>query len=278
MKLTQSILLLFLSLFLFNCSDDSDDSEINNQIPISGEFLPLSIDNLWDYDVENTDNNTNETTNSQDVLKVESENASGFSLSVNDNGVANGTMSGILTTGDLSLTETTLVSNGTIGLPIDGFDFNIVLENALLYNTEAPNGQTLYTQSGTFAQDFQGYPITINYSLFSTQLENLENMEVLGVNYDTVTSANISLELSVSTEVSVFGLTQSISLLDTQNVLSVDAFYAKDIGLITANANIDYSLNENTVTILQQLGVDLSMLPTNTSILNTQELTSYILQ
>ncbi|WP_370225636.1 hypothetical protein [Mesoflavibacter sp.] len=278
MKLTQSILLLFLSLFLFNCSDDSDDSEINNQIQFSGEFLPLSIDNQWNYDIENTNNNTNETTNSQDVLKVESENASGFSLSVNDNGVANGTMSGILTTGDLSLTETTLVSNGTIGLPIDGFDFNIVLENALLYNTEAPNGEILYTQSGTFAQDFQGYPITINYSLFSTQLENLENMEVLGANFDTVTSANISLELSVSTEVSVFGLTQTISLLDTQNVLSVDAFYAKDIGLITANANIGYSLNENTVTILQQLGVDLSMLPTSTSILNTQELTSYTLQ
>ncbi len=278
MKLTQSILLLFLSLFLFNCSDDSDDSEINNQIQFSGEFLPLFIDNQWNYDVENTNNNTNETTNSQDVLKVESENASGFSLSVNDNGVANGTMSGILTTGDLSLTETTLVSNGTIGLPIDGFDFNIVLENALLYNTEAPNGEILYTQSGTFAQDFQGYPITINYSLFSTQLENLENMVVLGANFDTVTSANISLELSVSTEVSVFGLTQTISLLDTQNVLSVDAFYAKDIGLITANANIGYSLNENTVTILQQLGVDLSMLPTNTSILNTQELTSYTLQ
>jgi len=278
MKLTQSILLLFLSLFLFNCSDDSDDSEINNQIQFPGEFLPLSIDNQWYYDVENTNNNTNETTNSQDVLKVESENASGFSLSVNDNGVANGTMSGILTTGYLSLTETTLVSNGTIGLPIDGFDFNIVLENAILYNTESPNGQILYMQSGTFAQDFQGYPITINYSLFSTQLENLENMEVLGVNYDTVTSANISLELSVSTEVSVFGLTQTISLLDTQNVLSVDAFYAKDIGLITSNANIGYSLNENTVTILQQLGVDLSMLPTNTSILNTQELTSYTLQ
>lgn len=278
MKLTQSILLLFLSLFLFNCSDDSDDSEINNQIQFSGEFLPLYVDNQWNYDVENTNNNTNETTNSQDVLKVESENASGFSLSVNDNGVANGTMSGILTTGDLSLTETTLVSNGTIGLPIDGFDFNIVLENALLYNTEAPNGEILYTQSGTFTQDFQGYPITINYSLFSTQLENLENMEVLGVNYDTVTSANISLELSLSTEVSVFGLTQTISLLDTQNVLSIDAFYAKDIGLITANANIGYSLNENTVTILQQLGADLSMLPTNTSILNTQELTSYTLQ
>jgi len=278
MKLTQSILLLFLSLFLFNCSDDSDDSEINNQIQFSGEFLPLSIDNQWNYDVENTNNNTNETTNSQDVLKVESENASGYSLSVNDNGVANGTMSGILTTGDLSLTETTLVSNGTIGLPIDGFDFNIVLENPLLYNTEAPNGEILYTQSGTFTQDFQGYPITINYSLFSTQLENLENMEVLGANFDTVTSANISLELSVSTEVSVFGLTQTISLLDTQNVLSVDAFYAKDIGLITANANIGYSLNENTVTILQQLGVDLNMLPTNTSILNTQELISYTLQ
>jgi hypothetical protein len=278
MKLTQSILLLFFSLLVFNCSDDNDDTITDNQNQFSGEFLPLSVDNQWNYDVENTNNNTTETTNNQDVLKVESETASGFSLIVNNGGIANGTMSGILTTGNLSLTETTLAANGTIGLPVDILDFEIQLDNALLYDTEAVNGEQLSIQSGTFTQDFQGYPITINYSLFSTQLENLDNMEVLGVNYDTVTSANISLELSVSTEVVVFGFTQTISILDTQNVLSVDAFYAKNIGLISATANSGYTLNPNTVTILEQLGADLSMLPTSTSIVNTQELTSYTLQ
>lgn len=278
MKLTQSILLLIFSLLVFNCSDDNDDTITDNQNQFSGEFLPLFVDNEWNYDVENTNNNTTETTNNQDVLKVESETASGFSLTVNDGQIANGTMSGILTTGDLSLTETTLAANGTIGLPVDILDFDIQLDNALLYDTEAANGEQLSIQSGTFTQDFQGYPITINYSLFSTQLENLDNMEVLGVNYDTVTSANISLELSVSTEVVVFGFTQTISILDTQNVLSVDAFYAKNIGLISATANSGYTLNPNTVTILEQLGADLSMLPTSTSIVNIQELTSYTLQ
>ena len=278
MKLTQSISLLIFSLLVFNCSDDNDNTITDNQNQFSGEFLPLSIDNQWNYDVENTNNNTSETTNTQDVLKVESETTSGFSLTVNDGQIANGTMSGILTTGDLSLTETTLATNGTVGLPVDILDFEIQLDNALLYDTEATNGEQLSIQSGTFTQDFQGYPITINYSLFSTQLENLENMEVLGVNYDTVTSANISLELSVSTEVTVLGFTQTISILDTQNVLSVDAFYAKNIGLISATANSGYTLNPSTVTILEQLGADLSMLPTSTSIVNTQELTSYALQ
>lgn len=278
MKLTQSISLLIFSLLVFNCSDDNDNTITDNQNQFSGEFLPLSIDNQWNYDVENTNNNTSETTNTQDVLKVESETTSGFSLTVNDGQIANGTMSGILTTGDLSLTETTLATNGTVGLPVDILDFEIQLDNALLYDTEATNGEQLSIQSGTFTQDFQGYPITVNYSLFSMQLENLENMEVLGVNYDTVTSANISLELSVSTEVTVLGFTQTISILDTQNVLSVDAFYAKNIGLISATANSGYTLNPSTVTILEQLGADLSMLPTSTSIVNTQELTSYALQ
>ena len=62
------------------------------------------------------------------------------------------------------------------------------------------------------------------------------------------------------------------------HVLSVDAFYAKNIGLISATANSGYTLNPNTVTILEQLGADLSMLPTSTSIVNIQELTSYTLQ
>ncbi|WP_397362697.1 hypothetical protein [Olleya sp. R77988] len=276
MKLFKITSILIISILLFSCDDEStQETDGTEQQEYNGNFFPLTVADTWNYDVENTDNSTNDVTPSQDVLTVESESTTGFTLSVNQGGVANGTMSGILTSGELTRTETTLAANGTIGLPIDGFDFEIQLDNALLYNTQANNGQQLSEKTGTFSQDLQGYPISIDYTLKSKQLENLSSLTVDGTIYDIVTSANITLELSVYTEISVGGFTQVISILDPQEVLSVDSFYAKNIGLINAEADSGYTLNPNTVSILQQLGVDLSMLPTSLSVTNTQVLTSY---
>ncbi|WP_055437105.1 hypothetical protein [Lacinutrix algicola] len=264
--------------FLFSCSsDDVTGSETQQQLMFSGNFFPLTIADSWSYDVINTDNTTNEVTTSEDVLVVESESSTGFTLSANANqgGIANGTMSGILTTGELTRTNTTLATNLNISLPLDGFDFDIELENALLYNTQASNGDQLSLNTGIFTQDFEGYPITINYALKSKQLGNLTSLEVEGTTYNTVTSANISLELSVSTTVTAFGFTQTVSILDAQDVLSIDSFYAENVGLIKAEADTSYTLNPTTLGLLQQAGVDLSLLPTSMSVQNTQSLTSY---
>lgn len=273
LKLTS---LSLVTLIFISCSDESTDTSplLDNQ-QFTGDFFPLSIDNSWDYDVENTDNDNNQVVDSQDVLIVSSQSLTGFTLSVNQGGFANGIMSGILSSGQLTRTETTLAANGTIGLPIDGLDFEIELENALLYNTEAAIDAQLSEKSGVFTQTLQDFPITINYTLQSTQLENLSEYTANGTTYNEVTSANISLNLNVTTEVSFFGITQVVSIIDSQNILSVDSFYAKDIGLVFAEADSGYTLNTTTVSILQQAGITLDMLPTSLSVTNTQVLTDY---
>lgn len=276
MKPLKPTLLFAICTVIFNCSssDLNDNNDLTEQ-QFSGDFFPLNMGNTWDYDVQNTDNDTNQTVTSTDFIEVESQTNTGFSLSVNQNGIPNGIMSGILTSSALTRTETTLISNGTVELPIDGFDLQIELENALLYNTQAANGELLSTQSGVFTQDFEEYPITINYTLTSTQLANLETLTVDNTTYNSITSANISLTLSVTTEVT-FGITQTIPILDdTTPVLSVNSYYAEDIGLVKAEATSGYTLNANTVSILEGISVDLSQLPTSLSALNNQTLISY---
>ena len=152
--------------------------------------------------------------------------------------------------------------------------FKLILENALLYNTQADNGAQLSIKSGSFTQDFQGYPVTINYTLKSTQLQNLSSFDVNGTTYNSVTSSNISLELSVTTEVTIL-VTQTISILDPQQVLSVTSYYAENVGLIKADANTNYQLNTETAALLNQLGADLGALQTSLSVTNTQVLTDY---
>ena len=276
MKPLKLTLLFAICIVIFNCSNsDLDDNNGLTQQQFTGNFFPLNTGNTWDYDVSNTDNDTNQTVTSIDFIEVESHTNTGFTLSVNQNGIPNGIMSGILTSGVLTRTETTLSSNGTVALPIEGFDFQIELENALLYNTQANNGELLSTQSGVFTQDFEGYPITLNYTLTSTQLANLETLTEGNTTYNTVTSSNISLTLSVTTEVT-FVTTQTFLIIDdTTPVLSINSYYAQDIGLIKAEASGGYTLNANTISILEGIGVDLSQLPTSLSISNNQTLSNY---
>lgn len=278
MKFLKPTTLLLFCLLLWNCSEDDTSSEDTPNETFTGNFFPLTTNNEWRYEVNNTDNDTNTTETNEDVLTVESESSNGFTLTANDGTVAYGTMSNILTTGELTRTETTLATNGSLSLPIDGLDFSIDFNNALLYDTQASLNTELSSQTDSFTQDLQGFPITITYELTSTQLENLSNLSVLNTNYDTVTSANITLRLSVSTTVTVGGFTQTLSLIDMQDVMSVDAFYAKNVGLISADAQIGYTLNANTLALLELAGIELTNLPTSMSVTNTQELTTYTLQ
>ena len=278
MKFLKPTTLLLFCLLLWNCSEDDTSSEDTPNETFTGNFFPLTTNNEWRYEVNNTDNDTNTTETNEDVLTVESESSNGFTLTANDGTVAYGTMSNILTTGELTRTETTLATNGSLSLPINGLDFSIDFNNALLYDTQASLNTELSSQTDSFTQDLQGFPITITYELTSTQLENLNNLSVLNTNYDTVTSANITLRLSVSTTVTVGGFTQTLSLIDMQDVMSVDAFYAKNVGLISADAQIGYTLNANTLTLLELAGIELTNLPTSMSVTNTQELTTYTLQ
>ncbi|MDA0176565.1 hypothetical protein [Mesoflavibacter profundi] len=278
MKFLKPTTLLLFCLLLWNCSEDDTSSEDTPNETFTGNFFPLTTNNEWRYEVNNTDNDTNTTETNEDVLTVESESSNGFTLTANDGTVAFGTMSNILTTGELTRTETTLATNGSLSLPIDGLDFSIDFNNALLYDTEASLNTELSSQTDSFTQDLQGFPITITYELTSTQLENLGNLSVLNTNYDTVTSANITLRLSVSTTVTVGGFTQTLSLIDMQDVMSVDAFYAKNVGLISTDAQIGYTLNANTLALLELAGIELTNLPTSMSVTNTQELTTYTLQ
>ena len=278
MKFLKPTTLLLFCLLLWNCSEDDTSSEDTPNETFTGNFFPLTTNNEWRYEVNNTDNDTNTTETNEDVLTVESESSNGFTLTANNGTVAYGTMSNILTTGELTRTETTLATNGSLSLPIDGLDFSIDFNNALLYDTQASLNTELSSQTDSFTQDLQGFPITITYELTSTQLENLNNLSVLNTNYDTVTSANITLRLSVSTTVTVGGFTQTLSLIDMQDVMSVDAFYAKNVGLISADAQIGYTLNANTLTLLELAGIELTNLPTSMSVTNTQKLTTYALQ
>ncbi|PSG88274.1 hypothetical protein [Aurantibacter aestuarii] len=276
--------LLFATVFIFSsCSSDDDNSTTpepndpsTSQQTATGDFFPLSSGNEWNYDVENRDNNdANNNTNSTDALKVESQNGNAYTLSVNNNTTANGTLNTFLVSGELTATDTQLTNTGSFVFPLGGAnDIVIDFVDAKFYDTTASIEQEIYTKTGTISQTVQNIPLNINYSLKTTQLENLATYSSNGVTYSNVTSARLDLRMAVSTTITVVVPT-TLAIIDEQNVLSIDAYYADGIGLVYAEADSGFTMNAQTVALLQQAGIDLGGIPTNVSITNTQTIDTY---
>ncbi len=265
---------LFVIASLTSCSSDDDNS--NTDINFSGDFFPSTIDNQWNYEVETLNSNDEESVLTNDLLTVLANDGTKFNVTVENNITANGFMNTILTTGDLITTNTSLISSGIISLPINGIDvFSFEYDNAILFNTSADENEELASISETINRDVQGIPLTVTFTLTSTQLENIERFTANNTNYDIVTSSNISLSLELSTSTNLFGTNQTITLLEKQDVLNITNYFAKDVGLILSDASFNYQLNNTVLSTLSQLGLDTTAIPTSVTIENTQTLIDF---
>ena len=281
---TTFLSLVCMSALTFSCSSDNDESGNDgtqdntgiNQPTATGDFFPLAENNEWNYNVISTNNNDNSSADFTDNLVVDSENGTNYTLSANNGAIANGTMTNFLVSGDLSATETQLTSTGSFVIPIDGVStIEIPFSNAKFYDTAANINEVIFNTNGNLNQDIESIPIDITYTLKTTQLENLDSYSVDGTSYENVTSSRISIELGMSTTIDIGPISQTLSIIDEQNVLTITSYYADGVGLILANANTSFELNQSTLDLLAQGGVDISELPTSVDIDNDQVLDSY---
>jgi hypothetical protein len=276
MKNLKVITALFISiLFLTACSKNNDEN-----ITITGDYFPSTQSSYWNYGVKTTEGNT--TTPSQDFLTVKSGTATSFVLEVNSNNDANGAMSALLTNGTLNKTTSTLALNGNLEIPVDGLnDFNINFTNAMLYDLNADKNSVLSNFTNTFTKDLQGsqvtIPLTISYDLSFKKLQNQSSLKVNNVTYNKVTSGNISLNLSISATINIQGVPTSFSLLEAQDVLSINSYYGENIGLLKSDTTLKLNLNATTVELLNTLGITIDI-PSSQSATNLQELTSYVIK
>lgn len=273
---TIKLTLLALSIVLgFSaCSSDDDNNNNNNNTDGSTVIFPLNSNNYWKYDVVATNTQFTDDFNGTDSLYVNNANGNNYSLNANDNGIANGIMSSILTSGELTASEQDLTINGTLQLPLAGFvDFTIPLDNVKLYDIQANNNSTLSSVTDSFEQEIQGFPMTFDYTAEIIQVATYESMQLNGENYNNVTETRLTLDVEVSTVL----VGQQLNMLNNQEVMAVTAYYANEIGLVRAEADINYEMSQNFISAVELLGGELPI-PTSSSGTNVQELTDYFVE
>ncbi|MFT7352625.1 MAG: hypothetical protein ACI9XR_002412 [Flavobacterium sp.] len=231
-------ILFVIATMIISCTSDSNNGTSEN-------YLPLITGNFWKYSVSGTNGSAatedslyiaNDTTiNATIYKKFKARNfATGlFSSSLNQNAVKE--------------IGSTVVLTGLSSLGLqDIFPLNIDLVNFVLLNSDATSNTILSTVSGTIDQNFEGFPITITYTLKSINdgvlpSYNLPN----GVVYNDIVKTKLIVNLSVSSTQTIPGTNFPIviPILNAQDVLVSNQYYAKNIGMVYNKTNINFTLN-----------------------------------
>ena len=217
-----------------SCSND--DSTGNTAI--STDYLPLTNGNYWTYDVigqglSNRDslyiaNDTTINTKTYKKLKTLSLPFGFYSNSLRNNGLRKEN-DAIYMTGNAGL-------NLGNTLPIE-----IGLSDLIIFKESATVNQQLGSVSGSISQDFQGYPLIIDYTLKTTALETLPSFTSPdNMIYTDIKKVKITLNLKVATTIA--GIPIPIAILNPQDVVVSTQYYAKNIGMVYNNTVISYEL------------------------------------
>lgn len=241
----KSILLTFLSVssLFISCSNDDD-----NENGADNFTIPLTEGNYWTYDVNSEGNFTRDSlyifgnivlnTKTYKKFQTRDDVATGFySSSLRNNGVRKSN-SKLLLSGDLSL------ASGQ-NLPIN---FDLSLDDFVIFNSNASNNQALNSSAvtGIIEETYNGFPLTINYSLQSYGGESFTAFtSPNGDSYSNVKSTKIKLNVSVNSEQTFGGFTIPIVVLVPQDLIVSTIYTAEGIGVVYVNTDTSYTINSD---------------------------------
>lgn len=246
------ILLTFFTTTSLFVSCTSEDENGNGGANFT---IPLNNNNYWTYDVNSEGTLTRDSLyisgdvvfNSKTYKKFQTRDdmATGFySSSLRNNGVRK-VDSRLLLSGDLSF-------DSGQNLPIN---LNLSLDDFVMFNSNASNNQALNSSpvTGIIQEIFNGFPLTINYSLQSYGGESFTTFtSPNGDVFNNVKATKIKLNVSVTSEQTVGGFTIPITVLAPQDLIFSTIYTAEGIGVVYVNTDTTYNINS---TVATQFGI-----------------------
>lgn len=233
------ILLISLSFLTISCSSDDSNGEDNGTPATS---FPLTSNNFWTYDVHNHQTANSPEIFSRDSLYVANDTVIG-SLTfkkMKTLAFANGFFTGTLQNNGLRIDGNKIRISGALslsaGLP-SSLSFSV--SDFIILKENAPSGEELSVTNGSFTQDYNGIPLTFDYTLKSIADGSQNSLLSNGNTYSNITKTKVVLNLKITANVS--GI--QFNVMSAQDVLVSTQYYSKNVGMVYNNTSINYNLN-----------------------------------
>lgn len=252
---------------LVSCTTESVEEPVAT---VTSESFPLTSGNYWTYDVQGENlserdslyvgNDTIINANTYKKMKTLHWPFGSFSTSLNNNGLR-------------KVGNSTVLSGG-VGIALgDVFPIDLSLNDFVILKEDATLNEELSTLSGVMTQEIEGYPLTFEYSLKTTALENMASFtSPNGDVYTDVKKVKTALTLKISTTITYMGFPFTIPIMNSQEVLSSVQYYANTIGMVYNLTTISYELAD-----LSQFGVTLPI-PESGSQTQEEFLDTYVVE
>lgn len=230
---------LWLAIASVSCSSDDDSSGTT-----AVNYYPLTSGNSWNYEVEGETVQTDVLTVGDDVtingktykkMLTETTPTGMYCTFLNNNG--------------LRKNDNKVLLSGAITFDLGlSAPFEFQLDDFVILKENASSNETLATKTGTIDQDFDGIPVTIDYTLKTVGVESLPTFTTTrGEVYTDVKKVKFTIALKVVAVITIPGspIPLSVTILNTQDVVTANQYYAKEIGMVYAENVISYNLAIN---------------------------------
>lgn len=230
---------LWLAFASVSCSSDDDSSGTT-----AVNYYPLTSGNSWNYEVEGETVQTDVLTVGDDVtingktykkMLTETTPTGMYCTFLNNNG--------------LRKNDNKVLLSGAITFDLGlSAPFEFQLDDFVILKENATSNETLATKTGTIDQDFDGIPVTIDYTLKTVGVESLPTFTTTrGEVYTDVKKVKFTIALKVVAVITIPGspIPLSVTILNTQDVVTANQYYAKEIGMVYAENVISYNLAIN---------------------------------
>lgn len=232
-----ALLLCALVVALSSCSPDNSDDT-----PTPSNYLPLTDASYWTYDVTGTA----EGTSGRDSIYVANDTVINTLTykKIKARTPRVGFYANLMHQAALRKTGSKVLATGTNSFSFAGeVPINLAVTDFVVFDSDASENTVLDSESGTNTQTVNNIPLTLNYTISSKAGARYPTWtDSQGTVYQDVTVSKYIISLKVTAQFE--GVPFPITVLDTQDVLVSNLFYAADIGVVTANTNIQYQLQD----------------------------------
>ena len=102
-----------------------------------------------------------------------------------------------------------------------------------------------------------------------------ENININETSYENVFQGKLEISISVSGTFSIFGISQNIPIIENQEIIVSNYYFAKSVGLVKSETLQGFEISNELTTLVNLIGGTFDI-PNGVSIINEEMLVEYI--